>query len=66
MRKSLIAASILSIGLIGLGTAGCGEDQPNKPAQPEDVSSADFAKKTADMMKDANTGMDPKKAGTKK
>ena len=65
MRKSLIAASILSMGLIGLGTAGCGEDQPNKPAQAEDVNSADFTKKTGDMMKAANSGMDPKKATTK-
>jgi hypothetical protein len=41
--------------------AGCGgEDQPNAPAKPEEVN-VDFAKKTADMMKAANTGMDPKK-----
>jgi hypothetical protein len=38
---------------------GCGEDQPNAPAQPAEVN-ADFAKKTADMMKSANSGMDPK------
>lgn len=40
---------------------GCGEDQPNAPAKPEEVN-ADFGAKTADMMRGANTGMDPKKA----
>lgn len=64
MRNSLIAASILSMGLIGLSAVGCGENQPNAPAQPAEVSSADFAKKTADMMKNANTGMDPKQSKT--
>ena len=38
---------------------GCGEDQPNAPAKPTEVN-ADFAKKTADMMKGASAGMDPK------
>jgi len=38
---------------------GCGEDQPNKPAQPQDLG-PDFAKKTADMMKGANKAIDPK------
>jgi hypothetical protein len=45
------------IGMI----SGCGEDQPNAPAQPGEVN-ADFAKKTVDMMKEANAAIDPKKA----
>jgi hypothetical protein len=45
-------------------SSGCGENQPNTPAQPEEVN-ADFAKKTADMMKDANKGMDLKSAKAK-
>ncbi len=40
---------------------GCGEDQPNKPAEEKDLG-ADFAKNTADMMKNANSGMDLKGA----
>lgn len=40
---------------------GCGEDQPNQPAQQKDLGE-DFAKKTADMMKNANSGMDLKGA----
>jgi hypothetical protein len=47
--------------LTGILTGCTGEDQPNAPANPEEVN-ADFAKKTSDMMKAANTGMDPKKA----
>ena len=39
--------------------AGCGDDQPNAPAQPNEVNQ-EFVSKTADMMKSANTGMDPK------
>ncbi|APW61465.1 hypothetical protein [Paludisphaera borealis] len=49
--------------LVGLAIScfggGCGEDQPNTSAAPEEVN-ADFAKKSADMMKAANTGMDKK------
>jgi len=41
--------------------SGCGEGQPNSPAQPDQVT-PDFAKATSDRMKAANTGMDPKKA----
>jgi hypothetical protein len=41
--------------------AGCGENQPNSPAQPSEVT-ADFAKSTADRMKAANASIDPKKA----
>jgi hypothetical protein len=49
------------------GFLGCGEDQPNSSAQPSELG-PDFAKKTADMMKDANKGMDLKaaKSGAKK
>jgi hypothetical protein len=54
--RSAVLAGFLA-GLI----PGCGEDQPNRPAQPDEVT-ADFGKKSADMMKAANAGMDPKKA----
>ena len=40
--------------------SGCGEDQPNAPAQPSEVNTKEFISKTTDMMKAANTGMDPK------
>jgi hypothetical protein len=55
LRCALLAGFLASL------IAGCGEDQPNRPAQPNEVN-ADFARKSADMMKAANTGMDPKKA----
>ena len=41
--------------------SGCGDDQPNAPAQPSETG-PEFAKKTADMMKEANKGMDLKNA----
>ena len=56
MRRLSLA---MAVALFGCVLSGCGEDQPNAPAQPSEVN-ADFAKKTADMMKDANSGMDPK------
>ena len=56
-RFCLMLFTVFAIGMI----SGCGEDQPNAPAQPNEVN-ADFAKKTADMMKSANSGMDPKNA----
>ena len=47
-------------GVLACYAGGCGgEDQPNASAKPEEVTE-DFAKKTADMMKAANSGMDPK------
>jgi len=49
----------IGAGFLGCILSGCGEGQPNAPAEPSEVN-ADFAKKTADMMKAANTGMDPK------
>lgn len=52
-------AALLTLFLAGIIT-GCSENQPNAPAKPEEVN-ADFGAKTADMMKNANTGMDPKK-----
>jgi hypothetical protein len=55
--RGVVVMALLS-GVI----AGCGSDQPNTPAQPEDVASPDFSKKTQDMMKDANSGMDLKAA----
>jgi hypothetical protein len=57
--KRLCSAVIAGI-LAGL-ISGCGEGQPNHPAQPNEVT-PDFAKNSADMMKNANAGMDPKKA----
>ena len=65
MRKPIMAAWILSIGLSCLGTVGCGEDQPNAPAKPEEATT-DFGKSAMDQMKAANTGMDLKKGGAKR
>jgi len=56
-RLRFALATALLVGSI----SGCGQDQPNPPAQPSDLTS-DFAQKTADQMKAANTGMDPKQA----
>jgi hypothetical protein len=56
-RFRVMVLSALMAGMI----SGCGEDQPNAPAQPGEVN-ADFAKKTADMMKSANSGINPKNA----
>jgi hypothetical protein len=47
--------------ILGGVLSGCGEDQPNSPAKPADLGE-DFAKKTADQMKNANSGMDLKAA----
>jgi hypothetical protein len=52
-----MALTALLAGLV----AGCGEDQPNSPAQPDEAN-AEFIKKTADRLKEANSSMDPKKA----
>lgn len=57
MRRLSLA---LAAGFLACLFSGCGENQPNAPAEPSDVN-ADFVKKTTDMMKEANTGMDPKK-----
>jgi hypothetical protein len=46
--RGVVVMAILS-GVI----AGCGEDQPNTPAQPTELG-PDFAKKSQDMMKEAN------------
>ena len=54
-RHMLVATSLL-----GFVVAGCGEDQPNPSAKPEEVT-AEFGKSSGDMMKQANSGMDPKK-----
>ena len=56
-RLRLMLLPALMLGFV----AGCGEDQPNPPASASETN-ADFSKKTADMMKNANTGMDLKKA----
>jgi hypothetical protein len=56
-RSRLILCGAVLAGMM----AGCGEDQPNAPAQPSEVT-GQFAQKTVDMMKSANTGMDPKAA----
>jgi hypothetical protein len=56
MRNAVIA------GILAGFVSGCGEDQPNHPAQANEVT-ADFAKSAADMMKNANAGIpDPKAA----
>ena len=54
-RYLLFAAS-----LFGFAVVGCDESQPNHSATPEEVT-PDFSKKSGDMMRDANSGMDPKK-----
>ena len=41
--------------------SGCGEDQPNSPAQPGGLNGG-FGKETADKMKKANSSFDSKKA----
>jgi hypothetical protein len=51
---------IVAVALAGFAPGCGGEEQPNAPAAPSEVNE-DFAKKTADMMKAANAGMDPKK-----
>ena len=58
MRRLTLA---IGTAVLGCVVSGCGENQPNASAQPEQVD-ANFMKKTADMMKDANAGMDLKKA----
>ena len=55
-RHMLFAASLLGL----FAFAGCGEDQPNASAKPEEVT-PDFSKKSGDLMKEANNSMDPKK-----
>lgn len=59
MSRLMIAAlfAALAFPLVGCD----GENQPNPSATPDQVN-ADFAKKTADMMKAANGNMDPKNA----
>ena len=54
-RLQCVVGTALLAGIL----SGCGEDQPNAPAQPNEVNQ-EFVSKTADMMKSANTGMDPK------
>ncbi len=51
--------AIIVGGAIATLAGGCGEDQPNASTPPEQVNE-DFAKKSADMMRAANTGMDKK------
>lgn len=58
MRRMLL---VLLTAVVAGVLPGCGEDQPNAAAQPSEVN-ADFTKKTVDMMKAANAGMDPKNA----
>jgi hypothetical protein len=61
MRRLSLAIAITVLGCV---FSGCGEDQPNAPAQQSDLN-PDFAKKTADMMNNTNTGMDPKAVKSK-
>lgn len=47
------------VAFLAASVAGCGgEEQPNAPAKPADVNNPDFGKNTADLMKNANSGMD--------
>jgi hypothetical protein len=57
MKKRRLA--LLAAFLGGIIISGCGDDQPNA-AKPEQVNQ-DFAKSAAEAMRNANTGMDPKK-----
>jgi hypothetical protein len=59
LRLAFVAAILAGI------SAGCSEDQPNAPATATDASKPDFAKKTSDMMKEANKGMEPSKPAAK-
>ncbi len=54
--RSAVVAGILA-GII----SGCGDDQTGHPAQKDELT-PEFTKNTLDMMKKANTGMDPKQA----
>jgi hypothetical protein len=55
LRLTLLTAFLAGV------VSGCSEDQPNTSTPPSEAG-PEFAKKTADMMKNANTGMDFKKA----
>lgn len=55
----LAGAAMLCLG------GGCGEDQPNAAAKPEEVN-ADFAQKTTDMMKAANANSEAGKTSKAK
>ena len=57
LRLALLTAFLAAISV------GCSESQPNAPATPKETEAPDFAKKTSDMMKAANKGMDPSKPG---
>ena len=56
-RLCLAVAPIMLAGIL----AGCGEDQPNASTKPEEMK-PDFGTNAGDMMKKANSGMDPSKA----
>jgi hypothetical protein len=59
--------SVICVAFLAGMISGCGDgaDSPNA-TPPEATNSPDFAKKTADMMKDANAGsMDLKKVQQK-
>jgi hypothetical protein len=55
LRLTLVTAFLAGV------VSGCSENQPNAPT-PASETGPEFAKNTADMMKNANTGMDLKKA----
>jgi PBP1b-binding outer membrane lipoprotein LpoB len=56
-RLRLMLVTAMFAGVV----SGCSEDQPNAPAQPAEAN-PEFAAKSTDMMKAANSGMDLKKA----
>lgn len=54
LRYAFVAAFLAGI------LSGCGgESQPNAPATQEDLNDPNFGKNAGDMMKNANTGMNP-------
>jgi hypothetical protein len=59
MRLAFLAAFLAGI------TAGCSDDQSYGPATPTQADSPEFTKKTADIMKDVNKGMELSKPSAK-
>jgi hypothetical protein len=58
--------SVICVAFLAGMISGCGDGSDSPNATPPTETNADFAKKTADMMKDANAGsMDLKKAQSK-
>jgi hypothetical protein len=55
--------TLIGVAFLAGTISGCGDSVDSPTSTPPEQTGADFAKKTADMMKDANAGsMDLKKA----